>query len=257
MNPTRRIIPAAALAAAFVTASLQAGGFSSDFSSAPGGMEFSGDAAVTGGYLQLNDTVNFATGSVRFDDLDPGEAVQSFDVTFTTSVAPNGGADGWGLFFTTATGGGYGLFTSFESNNVPGGLAVQYQEFNGAFMIRAGSTVFSIAVPKEAMTDGTARPVTFSWDAVAGATASFTAADTTVYSVSATAAELATAGLDIVAGYQFTLGGRTGGAAAYHRFDDLAITTSLTAIPEPATWATVSGVAALGLAVRRRRSSRL
>jgi hypothetical protein len=218
---------------------LFAGAFNSPFTGE--NTTLSGNAQILNGALQLNGANQGVCGVATLSDLDPGSAVQGFNLSAMFTTANGGGnspADGFGIYFAAPGVVPVSGYQNYESLGAGSGIAILFDEFNKTLSIETGSTMFSQTLPNASILVG-ACSIDFSYDPVNGAVLNLTGSDDHLYTVSASAASLVSDGLDLQSGDSFTLGGRVGypGAtsADSHTINTLIINTD--PVPEPSATA--------------------
>ncbi|MEK7685826.1 MAG: Ig-like domain-containing protein [Verrucomicrobiota bacterium] len=246
----RSILISTILAAAVCTLTATAGTFTSDFSNPNqtgftlnGGFRPDGVTpypAIENGYLALTYNENSQQGTIAFDDLDGGAAIESFTATFKLQIGPGSGnaADGVAFSFgpdvTSASnfgeeGTGNGVIICFDTYNNGGNEAPAIDVKYGGNVI--ASTLFT----KAEMVTGQFEDV--SLQVTRSGALNLTWKGIQVYQNLILPDYAPSAG-------QFAIGGRTGGENAHQRIDDLNITTtqvgptvqpSITAQPQTVT----------------------
>jgi len=196
--------------------------FYSEFCS-PAGGTLAGTAAVTNGVLKLTTAAISQGGSFIVNQLDGGQPVAGFHVTFRVLVGGGNGADGFSFNFApdltagiAEEGGGTGLTIAFDtynnSTNAPEAPAVEVK-FGGISItnrlvsfLRTGSEFVDVTIHVD--TDGTL-------DLTYGTNVVFTNLLAYTSRISG----------------QFGFGARTGGATDNHWIDNLIINTTLACGP--------------------------
>ncbi len=206
-----------------------AGTYSNDFSADIGAAELRGNAVLDSGSVRLTANTFSQIGSLVIDDLDPERSVIRFDASFVIAIGPGSMPPADGISFSLGQPpGGTG---SFGENGTFDGLAVGFDLFdnmesptapairvfvNGVQIVGTQVTLFSA---------GAFRPVSIHLDG-GGLDVAYNGA--TIFE------NLDLPGFSPAEGYQFTLGGRTGGATAEQRVDDVSISTTAFSAGVPA-----------------------
>lgn len=232
------------VAAALVAAGAHAGTFSSDFSnpsvggiSLVGGARANGDPypAIANGVLALTYAEPSLNGSAFLDELDPGQAVGSFNLDFKLRIG--GGtsdpADGFSIYFGPDLG---GAVFGEEGPEGGTGLVITFDTFdNGAGEAPAIDVKYGGAVIGHVrFTAGNIQSDTFSNVSIklkSNGTLDLTYKGAVVYS------NLYIPGFTPASG-KFAFGARTGAAFSNHWIDDLSISTTVAGAPTVPTVAT-------------------
>lgn len=253
-----RVLPVAAMAAVAYAGSAAAGsytGFSGDVGSAT--LHGTAFLDTTFNELQLVGEINSQQGAIQLPDLDPGQAVQSFSLTFR--VRQTGGtlpADGFSLAFGDMTGVGSfgemgpagfdGLVVGFDTYDQGGGAG-----FNEGIHVWVDGTLIDTNTSIDPFTyngsfDGSEwNDVNISYDSVNGLTVSY--GDNPSATAVFTNLDLGAYAPEV--GDQFGVGARTGGLVQSVRLADVSFQTT---VPEPASLAVF---ALAPLLMRRRRQA--
>lgn len=217
---------AAALAALLISPqTITAGSFSTDFSSQPAGVQIYGDpgdgtaGVIADGALKLTTLVGSITAGMVIDDLDAGEAVSAFTVTFNLLIGGGSGADGFSFSFgsdvadggISEEGSGTGLIVAFDSYDNGNGEAPAID-----LKIGGAEVATSKIAPRSVLAANKFLPVRINLDNDGTVDVSY--GDMVIYTNFYTAF-MATPG-------RFAFGARTGGSYDNHWVDDLQITTS-------------------------------
>ena len=207
-----------------------------------------GSAGVDNGSLRLTQNLESQQGSMVIDNLDAGQAIQSFTANFSLAIGPNTAtpADGISFNFGVPPAGSFGeagfgtglvvALDIYQNNDPPPAESPPSPEVR----VRVnGVQVFS--ADGQATTGGQFIPAVVRYDA--------SGLDLT-FGGSPVFTDVPLPGFTPQAGYQFGFGARTGGLSAEQRIDSVNITT---VVPEPAPIA-LAGLWSLGLLARRRRA---
>ena len=221
----RAVLLAFAVALMCATGS-HAATYSNDFSSGIGAGSIAGNAALSGGELQLTTNLISQYGTLLLDDLDPGLAIDSFTMTFDLKIDGFGlgGADGFSVNFadpaTFASG-----YQSYENGTGTNGLQfrfITYTVNSTVISVNGGGLAGSPSFTSAVMTDGSKQPVTISYNRRDGASLTYRS-----HTISVSAAQLASAGFTgPQAGFQFYFAARTGGGTEVLTLDDVAVKTA-------------------------------
>jgi hypothetical protein len=213
-----------------------AGAYSNNFSSSVGAASLRGTAVLDSGSVRLTENLLVQEGSLVINNLDGGRIVQAFDASFTLAIGPTSvpPADGVSFSFGPPPAGTYG------ESGAPTGVVVTFDLYdNGESptppVIRIVVNGTQVAAQQVTLDSGGAfRPVTVHYDA--------SGLDVNYNSGAITFNNVALPGFDPDIGFQFTFGGRTGGASAEQRIDDISITTTAVVpapIPTLGEWAMI------------------
>ncbi|HEY8266720.1 MAG TPA: IPTL-CTERM sorting domain-containing protein [Steroidobacteraceae bacterium] len=250
-----RIVTIAAALVIGTSGICHAGGYTNDFSSSVGAAQLRGNAVLDAGSVRLTENLGGQEGSLVINNLDPGRVVQSFDASFSIAIGPSGvpPADGVSFSFGPPPPGTYGesgaplgvvvIFDLFDNGEIPTPPVIRIV-VNGSQVAAAQITLDS---------GGAFRPVTVHVDS--------NGLDLNYNSGGLTFTDIALPGFSPTQGYQFTFGGRTGGANAEQRIDDVSIATASVApapVPTLGEWAMMimAGLLACFGAFTLRRSRR-
>ncbi|MBN9692256.1 MAG: hypothetical protein J0M24_18575 [Verrucomicrobia bacterium] len=205
-----------------------------DFAGAvPAGTAVFGSAAVPGdGILHLTDAENGLSGSFVIEDLNGGNAVESWTAAFKfrvgggSEVPADGAVFAWasdlpnGSFGDAEEGVGSGLSITFDIYDNAGGEAPALGvKWKGTFLA-------DVKVPRELL---------FTGDEFVEVLVRVTSAGTVdlAYRDQVIAHDIVLPGFTPVGGWRFGLGARTGGLNANQWVDDLAIQTTVAAVVVP------------------------
>lgn len=235
----RTLLPTLAVASFLCCGITQAGSFNSDFSkpnqtgfTLNGGFLPDGVTpypAIENGYLALTYNQNSLQGSIILDDLDGGQAIDSFTATFKLQIGPGSGNPADGLSFSFGPevvsdsnfgeeGLGNGVIVSFDIYDNGGGEAPAVDvKYGGATL---GTTKFA----KADMVTGAFEDVSIEVKRNGTITVSYKGQ--VLYD------NLVLPNFAPMAG-QFGIGARTGGENANQWIDDLTITTTVAVAGTP------------------------
>ncbi len=220
-----RLVVLPSLLAGLTAGSGQAGTFNTDFSTTPPGATLYGDqgdasaGVIEDGILKLTKAVGSQQGGFIIDDLDGGQTVTGFTVTFKLLIGGGSGADGFSFNFASdlpdgaigEEGAGTGLTVAFDTYDNGGGEAPAID------IKKAGVVIASAKGIGGVFRNNTFQPVRINVDI--DGSLDLSVGSTVVYT-NLLGAFTPTAG-------RFGLGARTGGSADNHWVDDLSITTRL------------------------------
>lgn len=177
----------------------------------PSGVTLYENASIlSGGGLQLNPASQGSAGAAVISNLDVGS--QGFSLSAEVTTTNGGGnipADGWGIYLSAPGVVPVGGYQDYEGLGVGSGIAMLVDEYAGTISIETSNTTFPLTLPSHSILVGNLT-VDFAYDPTNGAVFTLTGSDGNQYQVSASAAQLAAAGLSLQSGYVFTLGGRAG-----------------------------------------------
>jgi hypothetical protein len=250
MNPIKhtRSVVASSVAALGLLASSHAGTYVNDFTSSTldrmtlnGGLRDDGVTpypAIEGGHLALVYAENSKQGTAVLDDLDPGNAIESFNMSFTMRIGGGSStpADGTAVFLGNIdSSANYGEEGPADGVNGINGLTVCWDIYdngggeapaidvkvNGVVVAHKSYDIFGII-------SDTFTPVTIKLTQNGHLTVT--------YKGQPVFTDLALDGYAPAAGDRFAIGSRTGGLNANQWIDDLNITT----VPATATAPTIA-----------------
>ena len=213
------IIASAAALAVGTSGIGHAGSYTNDFSTDVGFAQLRGNAVLDSGSVRLTENLGTQEGSLVIGVLDAG-TVQSFDASFSIAIGPSGipPADGISFSFGPAPA------TTYGESGAPTGLVVSFDTFDNIEsptppVIRIVVNGAQVTAQQVALESGGAfRTVTVHWDA--------NGLDVNYNGGAITFTDVALPGFIAVPNYQFTFGGRTGGATSEQRVDNVTITTT-------------------------------